>query len=80
MVQTAPADQVVLWHKLEHREGLNLDRRLSILARGHRQEASRHQIAALHNPTDSERLDFRENALGRAVFTIELHKLTIPLS
>ena len=80
MDQAAPADQVVLWHQPERREGPNLDRRLGVSAGGHRQKASRHRIAALHNPTDSERLDFRENAFGRAVFAIRLQIPTTPKS
>jgi hypothetical protein len=36
--------------------------------------------AALHNPTDSERLDFRENATGPVVFAIGLQKPATPKS
>ena len=72
MDQTAPADQVVLWHESERCEGSNLDRGLGLLARGDRQKAPRHRIVALHNPTDSERVDFRENTTGQVVFGIGL--------
>lgn len=58
MDQTVPADQIVLRRQPERREGPNLDRRLGLLARGDHQKAARHLLAALHNPLDSERLDF----------------------
>ena len=61
-----------LRHEPERCEGSNLDRGLGLLARGDRQKAPRHRIVALHNPTDSERVDFRENPIGKAVFAIGL--------
>ena len=43
--QAAPANQVLLWHPPKHRENPNLDRRLGVLASGHRQKALGSQLS-----------------------------------
>ena len=68
MDQTTPPHQNVLQHQSERRESTNLDRGFRLSARGHPQKATRARTIALHNSTDSERLGFRENTVGRAVF------------
>jgi len=44
-----------------------------------RRSISCYRTAALHNPTDSERVDFRENIHGPVEFAIRLPKPTTPL-
>ena len=66
--QTTPAHQVVLRNVGERRQDPNLDSRLRLRARGHRQEAAWSRPQPLHNPTDSERRPIRDDAHFTGIF------------
>ena len=72
MDQTTSANQDFLQHQPECRESTNLDCSLRLSACGHHQEATRDRPDALHNSTDAECLDFRENTATGAVFANRL--------
>ena len=80
MDQTAPANQNVLRHESERRQNSNLDRGFRLPARRHRETTARPSAVALHNPTDSERLDSRKHTTGKAVFAIRLQYPKHPFS
>jgi hypothetical protein len=62
MNQAAPADQGILRHQRKRCEDPNLDRRVRLRARRHRQEAIGAGDESLPDSTDFERDAFRENA------------------
>ena len=62
MDQTAPAHQGVLRHDRERSESANLDRRVRLRPRRHRQEAPELFREPLRNATNPEPHDVRTNA------------------
>ncbi len=61
MDQAKPAHQEFLWHLGECRKDSNLDRRFSLCAGRHTQEATQDSGKSLHNFTNPECLSFRKN-------------------
>jgi len=72
--QAAPAHQGFLRNLRERRQNPNLDSRLRLRARGHREEAARARPEPLHHPTDFERRPIRENAHFEGIFGRSIHK------
>ena len=80
MDQAAPANHDVLRDEPERRQSPNLDGRFGLFVGGNRQKATRPSPATLHNLTDSERHDFRENPTGKALFANGLQYSRHPFS
>ena len=68
MDQTAPANQEVFRDLRKRYQDPNLDCRFRLCARRHPQKTSPTADKSLHNSTDFERDDFRENPHFTSVF------------
>ena len=72
MDKNALADKVILRYLGKCSEVANLDRRVCLCIRGHRQEAPQPVSQLVRNATDSQPQPVRENPLDTALSTIAL--------
>lgn len=80
MDQTASQDQDILWYKRKRGENSNLDRRLRLCPREHREKNTETGPESLHNSTGSERHPFEEMPILQALSNIDYKEQEVQVS